>query len=215
MRRVLACGPCCGAACAVAVVLTPNSFLSHAPLLSERLLTLLVALLAIARAASSSPRASNRHADQLLAPSTACAIGRKVNGPPLPACAICRNKWPTCSPQATRAALGPRATCPSSRASLEASSSSTRARRARWSPPLLSRRYGPHACTRCSYPPPTRSPHPQHPLDLPWTLNTSRKHCKHYKLASRERGIVPLIPKRSTGRAGRMCRARRNPTRPD
>ena len=24
------------------------------------------------------------------------------------------------------------------------------------------------------------------------------KHCKHYKLASRERGIVPLIPKRST-----------------
>ena len=41
------------------------------------------------------------------------------------------------------------------------------------------------------------------------------KHCKHYKLASRERGIVPLIPKRSTGRAGRMCRARRNPTRPD
>ena len=52
---------------------------------AERLLTLLAALLAIARAASSSPRASNRHADQLLAPSTACAIGRKVNGPPLPA----------------------------------------------------------------------------------------------------------------------------------
>ena len=68
----------------------------------------------------------------------------------------------------------PASDLPSSRSSLEAASSSTRARRARWSPPLLSRRYGPHACTRCSYPPPTRSPHPQHPLDLPWTLNTSQ-----------------------------------------
>ena len=82
---------------------------------AERLLTLLAALLAIARAASSSPRASNRHADQLLAPSTACAIGRKVNGPPLPACAICRNKWPTCSPQATRGSAA--SDLPSSRSS--------------------------------------------------------------------------------------------------
>ena len=30
------------------------------------------------------------------------------------------------------------------------------------------------------------------------------KHCKHYRLASRERGIVPLIPKRSPGRACRI-----------
>ena len=36
------------------------------------------------------------------------------------------------------------------------------------------------------------------------SLSTLCKHCKHYKLASRERGIVPLIPKRSTGRACRI-----------
>ena len=67
---------------------------------------------------------------------------QKGEWPSLRACAICRKKWPTCSPQATRAAPGPWATCTSSRASLKASSSSTRARRARWSPPLLSRRLG-------------------------------------------------------------------------
>ena len=50
--------------------------------------------------------------------------------------------------------------------------------------PLLSRRYGPHACTRCSYPPPTRSPHPQHPLDLPWTLNTSQLSRSPHQPAS-------------------------------
>ena len=35
--------------------------------------------------------------------------------------------------------------------------------------------------------------------DFLFSFSFTCKHCKHYKLASRERGIVPLIPKRSTG----------------